>query len=59
MVKTPSENMTIKDILAWRNIPEGGTAVALNDRLVQRARWNDTYVAEEDNLAIISAAYGG
>lgn len=59
MVKTPSENMTLKEILAWRNIPDAGTALALNDRLVPRAKWDDTYVAQEDNLTVISAAFGG
>lgn len=58
-VKTPAESMTVREVLEWRHVPDGGTAVALNDRLVPRAKWDSTYISMDDNLTIISAAFGG
>lgn len=36
-----------------------GIAVAINDRIVRRAAWEETPVKEGDAVVIIKAAYGG
>lgn len=51
--------MTVHDILEWRHIPEAGTAVAVNGRLIPRSRWNSEELDEHDNITLISAAFGG
>jgi sulfur carrier protein len=40
-------------------LDQGGIAVALNDAVIPRARWDDTPVAEGDRIEIITAAQGG
>lgn len=50
---------TVADLLKSRNIPSGGTAVAINAKLVRREQWEITELKEGDNVMIISAAYGG
>lgn len=36
-----------------------GVAVAVGDRVVRRAEWDDTTVADGDRIEIITAAQGG
>lgn len=36
-----------------------GVAVAINDRIVRRAAWEETILNEGDAVVIIKAAYGG
>lgn len=40
-------------------IDRGGIAVAQNDVVIPRARWDETPVAEGDRLEIITAVQGG
>lgn len=40
-------------------IERGGIAVAQNDAVIPRARWNETQVAEGDRIEIITAVQGG
>lgn len=55
----PHESMTLREVLRWRNISENGTAVAVNGQLAPRSQWDVTYFCENDDVVIISAAYGG
>lgn len=59
VIETPSDHMTVHDILEWRHIPEAGTAVAVHGRLIPRSRWNSEELDEHDNITLISAAFGG
>jgi sulfur carrier protein len=38
---------------------DGGVAVAVNDRVVPRARWESTPVGDGDRVEIIHAVQGG
>lgn len=58
-VETPEQDMNIRELLEWRNTPDSGTAVALNNKLVPRTKWDNTYINEGDSLILISAAFGG
>lgn len=53
------EIVTVADLLSSRNIPSGGTAVAVNGRLVKQPDWGTAALRENDKVMIISAAYGG
>lgn len=53
------EIVTVAHLLSSRNIPSGGTAVAINGRLVKQPEWGNTPLRENDKVMIISAAYGG
>lgn len=59
VLETPSENMTLREMLVWRGVKEAGTAIAVNDRLVSRTRWDVEKLSENDNVTLISAAFGG
>lgn len=51
--------MTVEQFLAHENVPSGGTAVAINGKIVRRHEWATRMIAEGDDIIIIKAAYGG
>lgn len=58
-IKLPNDQMTLFDLAKWKNIPQQGAAIAVNDRLIKRALWNVTDLNEFDRITVITAAYGG
>ncbi len=40
-------------------LPERGVALAVNNRVIPRAAWEETSLAEGDKVTIIKAAFGG
>ena len=59
IIALPDSNMTVKELLKSREINEQGTAVAVNGRLVERKSWDNAVLGENDDVVIISAAFGG
>ena len=55
----PKEKMSIADLLEWKEIKSEGTAVAIDDRLVNRQKWTETFLTDGMNVTVISAAFGG
>lgn len=53
------ENCNVKQALEENAIPQGGTAVAINGKVVSKAAYETTILAEGDSLLIIKAFYGG
>lgn len=53
------DSLTVEDLVKLKNIPEQGTAIALNGKLIIHSKWGLTKVNENDDLVIISAAFGG
>lgn len=53
------DKLTIKELTELKNIPENGTAVAVNDRLIKRDDWTTTILTDNDSVTLISAAFGG
>ena len=31
-IELPSDEMTVAELIAWKNIPTGGTAITINER---------------------------
>ena len=58
-IQLPSENMTLTDLAEWKQIPQQGSAIALNDKLIKRDQWSVTYLKDLDIVTVITAAYGG
>lgn len=58
-VSLPEDNMTLRRLLEWRGVPEGGTAAAVNGRLVPRSKWDSVMMNPDDDVVVISAAFGG
>ena len=52
-----AEGSTIADLL--KDIPEEGTATALNGRFISREARQTAILREGDEVVVISAAYGG
>lgn len=54
-----NQKMSLKDLAISEKINMQGTAIAINDKLIKQALWETTMVKENDNITIISAAFGG
>ncbi len=46
-------------LIAWKNIPTGGTAITINDRIVRKSDRESTRLSDGDRVVVISAAFGG
>lgn len=55
----PDEITNIVQLLDFLNIKRGGTAVAVNNKLIINSKWDQIRLKEKDNVTIISAAFGG
>jgi sulfur carrier protein len=53
------EAATVAELLVSRALDVGGVAVALNGRIVPRAAWSATPLAEGDTVEIVRAMQGG
>lgn len=58
-VELPAGEMTVGELMEWRNIPSGGTAITLNDRIVSKSDRESTRLSDGDRIVVISAAFGG
>lgn len=59
VVNTPTDDMTVLDLLKWRNVHETGTAVAINSQIISQSKWDTTKLQNDDDVLVISAAFGG
>lgn len=55
------DGLTVRSLLehVGRDPDQTGMAVALGDRVVRRAEWDETTVSEGDSVEIVTAAQGG
>ena len=58
-VRLPSEVTTVEQLLQWKQVPEAGTAVAINGKIVPLHKRSLQLIENLDNIIIVSAAYGG
>lgn len=58
-VDISGENVNVNQLLAERGVSSQGTAVAVNGRLAPRNRWESLILKENDDIVIITAAFGG
>ncbi len=49
----------VAELAVELQLPERGVALAVNNRVVPRAAWDETLLNESDNVTIIKAAFGG
>ena len=59
VVNTPTDDMTVLDLLKWRNVHETGTDVAINSQIISQSKWDTTKLQNDDDVLVISAAFGG
>lgn len=58
-IELPHGNMTVADLLQWKNISPQGTAVAVNEKLLLNKNWQTKQLEDLMRLTVISAAFGG
>lgn len=58
-LKLPYEGFSVADLAKLKNIPDQGSAIAVNDKLIKRDLWNVTMLKDLDNVMVITAAFGG
>lgn len=56
-VETTATN--IAQLAVQLDLPNGGIALAVNNKMIPRANWESIALQENDNLVIIKAACGG
>ena len=55
----PHNNMTVADLAVLKHIPQQGSAIAINDKLIKKDQWSVKTLNELDRVTVISAAFGG
>lgn len=58
-IKLPHAQMSVEDLVNWKQLAKQGTAIAVNDKLVKKDLWSVTFLKDLDNVTIITAAFGG
>ena len=54
------QNVTnLESLVAQLNVDAGGTAVAVNDRVIRRSLWSVQQLIEGDRIEIVRAVQGG
>jgi len=53
------EGISVARLAELRQIPEKGTAIAVNGKHVARGRWTEYKLQPSDSVLVISASYGG
>lgn len=57
--ETETKSTNLLQLSDELQLPAKGVAVAVNNRMVPRAEWENTALSENDNIVIIKAACGG
>lgn len=57
--KSQVDVSTVQQLADSLQLPQRGVALAVNNKIVQRALWTEAPLAEGDIVTIIKAAFGG
>lgn len=58
-IELPGGVATVAGLLESRGVAAAGIAVAVNDRVIRKAAWGETLLAEGDKVIVITAVCGG
>lgn len=50
---------TLRELLISQSIPTEGIAVAVNNRIIKKEDWAETFLANNDKITVVHAACGG
>jgi sulfur carrier protein len=53
------ENTSIESLLLYLNQKRDGIAIAVNDLIITKSKWDLKFLSEKDNVLIIQATQGG
>lgn len=59
IVDISSDQITLTDFLNQKSLSKHGTAIALNGKLIPHSKWDITSLHDNDDIILISAAFGG
>lgn len=51
--------VTLRDLLASQSLISDGIAVAVNNRIISKEDWANTFLADGDKVTVIRATCGG
>lgn len=54
-----SKKCSVLNVLELQNLPLSGIAIAINNKVVAKALWNETILNDNDSITVITAAFGG
>lgn len=57
--KITTQAATLAELLEEQHIPTEGIAVAIGVRIIRRAEWPDTPIADQAEITLIRATQGG
>lgn len=58
-IELQHNHFSIKELLELKNIRPNGTALAINGKLIKQGQWDSIQLKENDDIIVISAAFGG
>jgi len=53
------ENTTVENLVEFLDFQKHHLAVAVNNQVVPKTKWQETFLRENDNIIIIKAVSGG
>lgn len=53
------EGISLLAFANFKNLPEKGVAIALNNNMVHRSEWESTVLKDNDDVIVIKAVCGG
>ncbi len=53
------DGISLANLAQIKQIPEKGTAIAVNGEHVPQTKWTEKILHPSDNVLVISASYGG
>lgn len=59
IIELPNDYMTLGELLEYKQVKPEGIAVALNNKIVRKDKWNLTDLKYDDSVTVITAAFGG
>ncbi|OED37874.1 thiamine biosynthesis protein ThiS [Flavobacteriaceae bacterium (ex Bugula neritina AB1)] len=57
--KSISENSSVELLLQQLDLSRNGIAIAINNEIIIKEKWNSTIINSNDNVTIIQATQGG
>lgn len=54
-----ADRITVTELLQLNQLPATGIAVSVNNKVIRKANWSDTALADGDRVSVITAVCGG
>ncbi|GAB4250478.1 MAG: hypothetical protein Kow0079_03820 [Vicingaceae bacterium] len=58
-INAVAENLSLSQLIDYLKIDPEGKAIAVNQNVISKNKWNETIIKENDKIIIITATQGG